>query len=279
MPLSDSETGINGASTGQKLCKRFGQHLLTDKNMIANIVQAINPFSQQTLCEIGPGLGAITLPLLEKRCTLHALEIDRYLSEALSKKCWSATSFTLHQVDALRFDFNAIGSPSRPIRLVGNLPYNISTPLLFHLLSFPKIFVDMHFMLQKEVAERITAAPGESGYSRLSVMVQSYYKTERLFDVMPQMFAPPPKVTSSFMCLIPRDARRSTIIDPLLFSKIVKTAFRQRRKTIKNSLASVASTSQLHRALIDPSQRPQEISILQYIRLANQISACPPTDL
>lgn len=256
-----------------KLRKRFGQHLLINKAIIADIVQAINPAPRQTLCEIGSGLGAITLPLLEKGCALHAVEIDHRLGEALLRKCQNTLGFTLHQADALHFDFNDIGNPGRPVRLVGNLPYSISTPLLFHLLSFSEIITDMHFMLQKEVAERITATPGKSEYSRLSIMVQSYYKAERLFDVMPQMFAPPPKVTSSFMHLIPYDTGKSTIIDPPLFSGIVETAFRQRRKTIKNSLASVVSAGQLRNASIDPSQRPQEISVQQYIRLANQLSA------
>lgn len=256
-----------------KLRKRFGQHLLTDKSMIADIVQAINPAAQQTICEIGPGLGAITLPVLKKAGALHTIEIDRDLSKVLLEKTQGAANFTLHQTDALHFDFNDIGSLDQPVRLIGNLPYSISTPLLFHLLSFAKIITDMHFMLQKEVVERITAAPGESKYSRLSVMLQSHYKTESLFDVTPQMFTPPPKVMSAFMRLLPCSTEKPTIIDPLLFSNIVETAFQQRRKTVKNSLASIASATQLHKASIGLHQRPQEISTQQYIRLANQISA------
>lgn len=263
---------MNLQATG-KLRKRFGQHLLTDKGVIADIARAIDPAPSQIFCEIGPGLGAITLPMLKKAGVLHAIEIDRDLGGTLSKKCKAATNFRLHQTDALHFDFNDIGSPKRPVRLIGNLPYNVSTPLLFHLLSFAEIITDMHFMLQKEVVGRITATPGKPEYGRLSVMVQSYCKVESLFDVPSRMFTPPPKVTSSFMRLLPYGVDKPDIIDPLLFGRIVEIAFQQRRKTIKNSLASVASASQLRKASIDPNQRPQEVSIRQYIELANQIAA------
>lgn len=256
----------------KKLRKRFGQHLLTDKNTISDIVQVINPSPQQNICEIGPGLGAITVPVLMHVGTMQAIEIDRNLSTELLKKCKPVGDLTLYQADVLKFNFNDIASLDQPIRLIGNLPYNISTPLLFYLLQFSNIIEDMHFMLQKEVVERITATPGNSEYSRLSVMVQSYYKVESLFDIAATMFSPPPKVTSSFMRLIPCDVALGKLIDRSLFNRIVEIAFHQRRKTIKNNLASIASESQLQQALIDPSLRPQEISIRQYITLTNQLS-------
>jgi len=256
----------------KKLRKRFGQHLLIDKDTIATIVQTINPSPQQCICEIGPGLGAITLLILKKVSAMHAVEIDRDLSKELLEKCKDIGNLTLHQADVLKFNFNDIASTNQSIRLIGNLPYNISTPLLFHLLQFSHAIIDMHFMLQKEVVDRITATHGSSEYSRLSIMVQSYYKVESLFEIAPHMFSPPPKVTSSFMRLLPGSAVQDKINDRSLFNKIIEVAFQQRRKTIKNSLASIASNNELQQASIDPSQRPQEISIQQYINLANQLS-------
>ncbi len=256
----------------QKLRKRFGQHVLTDKNTIADIVQTIHPVPRQIICEIGPGLGAITLPILKKVGALHAIEIDRDLCSALLEKCKNVGKLTLHQNDALHFDFNDLASAGRPMRLIGNLPYNISTPLLFHLLRFSNVIADMHFTLQKEVVDRIVSTPGQARYSRLSVMVQSYYGVERLFDITSSMFTPPPKVMSSFMRLLPHAIGTMEIINRALFDNIIASAFQQRRKTVRNSLASMVSTNQLRQARIDPNQRPQEISIRQYITLANQLS-------
>ena len=256
----------------KKLRKRFGQHLLTDTDTISDIVQAINPTSQQNLCEIGPGLGAITLPILQQARAMHAIEIDRDLSKELLEKCKKIGKLTLHQCDALKFDFNLIANLDQTIRLIGNLPYNISTPLLFYLLQFSDCIEDMHFMLQKEVVERVTALPGDSDYSRLSIMTQSYYKVENLFDIAPNMFSPPPKVTSSFMRLSPCDIGKTELLNRELFNKIIEFAFQQRRKTIKNNLSSMVSNKQLQQASIDPNQRPQEISIQQYIILTNLLT-------
>lgn len=256
----------------RKLSKRLGQHLLTDKNTISAIVQAIAPAPEQNICEIGPGLGAITLPVLKITGAMHAVEIDRGLSKELLKQCGGVGTLTLHQGDVLEFDFNRVAKTTRPVRLIGNLPYNISTPLLFHLLQFSRMIADMHFMLQKEVVERITAAPGASEYSRLSVTVQSCYRVENLFEIMPDMFLPPPKVTSSFMRLQPDPDNLEKIHDRTLFNKLVATAFQQRRKTIKNSLAKTVTAMELQQVAIDPGQRPQEISIQQYINLANLLS-------
>ena len=253
------------------LRKRFGQHFLTDKTIIHTIVQIINPTVKQNICEIGPGLGAITLPILKKINQMHAVEIDRDLAQELQVKCKDIGTVIIHNADVLKFNFNDIADPNQPMRLIGNLPYNISTSLLFHLLNFSSLIMDMHFMLQKEVVDRIIAKPGHSQYSRLTVMVQSYYDVESLLDISPDMFTPPPKVNSSFLRLMQNDVYEKKIKNRNLFNNIIDTAFNQRRKTIKNSLSSIVSRQQLENAIIDPDLRPQEISIQQYIKLSNQL--------
>ncbi len=255
-----------------KLNKRLGQHLLTDETTIAAITQAIAPAPEQNICEIGPGLGAITLPVLKAAGAMNAIEIDPTLSGELLRQCQGIGKLTLHQGDVLKFDFHRISEADQSIRLIGNLPYNISTPLLFHLLQFSEIISDMHFMLQKEVAERITAAPKTSAYSRLSVIMQSSYKVESLFDIAPHLFSPPPKVTSRFIHMLPDPLTSGKIHDRTLFSRLVKTAFQQRRKTIKNSLAKEVTEKELQQADIDPRHRPQEISVQRYINLANLLT-------
>lgn len=255
-----------------KLRKRFGQHLLTDKTTIALIVQAFNPSKEEKICEIGPGLGAITIPILQKIDSMHAIEIDRDLAHILKQNCKPIGELNLHLTDILKFDLSEIADTKQPIRLIGNLPYNISTPLLFHLLKFRNVISDMHFMLQKEVIDRIAAPIGSSQYSRLSVMLQSYCKVEALFDIAPEMFSPPPKVVSSFIRLTPIDTYQDEIRNSNIFNKVVEMAFNQRRKTIKNSLANLATIDHLQLSNIDPKQRPQEISISQYIALANNLS-------
>ena len=174
-------------------------------------------------------------------------------------------------MDVLSFDFSTISSKTRSIRLIGNLPYNISTPLLFHLLKYKDLINDMHFMLQKEVVDRITASKSDSNYSRLSIMMQTHYNVTNLFNIRPDQFDPPPKVDSSFMRLIPTDMHTKQIKNMSKFSKLVETAFQQRRKTIKNSLAILVNEEQLRSAGIEPSQRSQEISIQQYINLSNEL--------
>lgn len=254
------------------LRKRFGQHLLSNPNTINSIVKVIHPKKNDMLVEIGPGRGAITIPILKNVGTLHAIEIDRDIAKEVTRQCEGIGNLIIHQGDVLNFDFNKLASKSKPIRLFGNLPYNISTPLLFHLLKFSEQIVDMHFMLQKEVVDRITASAGNSNYSRLSIMIQSSYKVESLFDIGSNEFTPPPKVNSSFMRLIPSDEYRVQIKDHNTFDRLVETAFQQRRKTIKNSLSNVATEEQLINANIKTSQRPQEISIPQYIKLSNQLA-------
>lgn len=254
------------------LRKRFGQHLLTDKTSISTIVQIINPLPKDNICEIGPGLGAITLPILKLTNKMHVVEIDRDLAKELKVNCKDVGNLILHNIDILKFNLNDIANPNQPVRLIGNLPYNISTPLLFHLLNFSNIIKDMHFMLQKEVVDRIIAKPGNSQYGRLTVMMQSYYDVESLLDISADMFTPPPKVNSSFMRLAPSNTYNKIIENRTLFNKIIETAFNQRRKTIKNSLSSIASMQQLENASIDPKFRPQDISIQQYINLSNQLA-------
>lgn len=255
-----------------QLRKRFGQHLLTNPNTISNIVKVINPKKHDHLVEIGPGRGAITIPVLKKVGTLHAIELDRDIAKEVTENCKNLGELIIHQGDVLNFDFNTVASIDNRVRLFGNLPYNISTPLLFHLLTFSDVIIDMHFMLQKEVVDRIIAAAGDSNYSRLSIMIQCSYKVESLFDISPNEFTPPPKVNSSFMRLIPTDEYQKQIKDHNIFSKLVETAFQQRRKTIKNSLSKLTSEKQLRNASIQVTQRPQEISIPQYIKLANEVA-------
>ena len=255
-----------------RLRKRFGQHLLTNPNTIANIIKVINPKKSDHLVEIGPGRGAITIPVLKKVGTLHAIELDRDIAKEVKENCKNIGELIIHQSDVLTFDFNTVASVNNQIRLFGNLPYNISTPLLFHLLKFPNLIIDMHFMLQKEVVDRIIAKAGDSNYSRLSIMIQCSYKVESLFDISPNEFTPPPKVNSSFMRLIPTDEYLKQIKDHIIFSKLVETAFQQLRKTIKNSLLNLATEGQLRNASIQATQRPQEISIPQYINLANELA-------
>ena len=187
-------------------------------------------------------------------------------------RCKGIGELTIHQGDVLNFDFNQLASTEKPIRLFGNLPYNISTPLLFHLLNFSNVIIDMHFMLQKEVVDRITAKTDASNYSRLSIMLQCRYKVESLFDISPNDFTPPPKVNSSFMRLLPDNGYFKQIKDHSVFNKLVETAFQQRRKTIKNSLSTLVTEEQLMKANILLTQRPQEISIPQFIELSNQLS-------
>lgn len=222
--------------------------------------------------EIGPGRGAITIPILKAVGTLHAIEIDRDIAKEVTEQCKDIGELIIHQGDVLNFDFNRVADQDEPIRLFGNLPYNISTPLLFHLLQFSDLIRDMHFMLQKEVVDRITATAGDSNYSRLSIMIQCSYNVTSLFDISPNEFTPPPKVNSSFMRLVPNDGHLLQIKDYKLFSKLVETAFQQRRKTIKNSLSKMATEDQLNKANIQISHRPQDISIPQYINLSNELS-------
>ncbi len=249
--------------------KRFGQHFLTDPAVIDAIVRAISPAAEDVLVEIGPGHGAITEPLAKRAGHLHAIELDRDLAAALRERFAANPAITIHEADALTFDFRKLGGP---LRVVGNLPYNISTPLLFHLLRFREHILDMHFMLQKEVVGRITAAPGSKAYGRLGIMLGCYLAAEHLFDVDRRAFSPPPDVTSAVVRLDPLPPGTHVIDDSSLLSSLVTTAFMQRRKTLRNALKNVAAPEDFDAVGIDPGLRPEQIAIADYVALANRLA-------
>ncbi len=229
--------------------KRFGQHFLKDPGVIDAIIHAVGATKSDTVVEIGPGLGAITRSLAARAGTLHAIELDRDLITKLKREYDDAANVTVHEADALRFDYSSLGES---LRIVGNLPYNISTPLLFHLLNYRDCIVDMHFMLQKEVVDRMAANPGSKSYGRLGIMLGCHFQIDALFDVAKEAFDPPPKVTSAVVRLAPLPAGTYVINDEDRLSRLVATAFSQRRKTIRNSLSKVVDEAQLVDACIDP---------------------------
>jgi len=248
--------------------KRFGQHFLKDPGVIDAIIQTVGATKSDTVVEIGPGLGAITRSLAARAGTLHAIELDRDLIAQLRHEYAAAANVTVHEADALRFDYSSLGES---LRIVGNLPYNISTPLLFHLLNYRDCIVDMHFMLQKEVVDRMAASPGSKSYGRLGIMLGCHFQIDALFDVDREAFDPAPKVTSAVVRLAPLPAGTYAINDEERLSRLVATAFSQRRKTIRNSLSKVVVEAQLVDAGIDPGLRPEAISIADYVRLANTL--------
>lgn len=254
--------------TGHRARKRFGQHFLTDPGVIDEIVNAIRPLANDTLVEIGPGQAAITAPLLRRAGHVHAIELDRDLAARLRRQYPDESGLTIHEADALRFDYATLGDG---LRIVGNLPYNISTPLLFHLLDFREQIDDMHFMLQKEVVARMAAAPGSKAYGRLGIMLGCYFAIDALFEVDRTAFDPPPDVTSAIVRLTPLPADTYEIRNPPAMSKLVAAAFSQRRKTIRNSLRKIADVALLESVGIDPQLRPEAISIAEYVRLANAL--------
>ena len=273
--------------------KRFGQHFLTDAGVIDAIVGAIHPQAGDLMAEIGPGLGALTAPLLRHLKRLHAIEIDRDVIARL-QKTFPAEKLLIHAGDALAFDFSRVveeesydtvggsGSPAigaaapavAPVlRVVGNLPYNISTPLLFHLADFSHLIIDCHFMLQKEVVQRMVATPGNKAFGRLSVMLQYRFAMESVLDVPPDAFDPPPKVESAVVRMIPKPAAERAARDEHLLGEIVTQAFGQRRKTLRNTLKGRVSDGQFAQAAIDPGARAEEIDVERYVALANLLAA------
>lgn len=248
--------------------KRFGQNFLVDSGIIAAIISAIDPKRDETVVEIGPGLGAITEPLMARVDHLHVVEIDRDLIARL-KKQHAPERMTIHEGDALAFDFASAGSN---LRLVGNLPYNISTPLLFHLAEYVDIVHDMHFMLQKEVVERMVAEPGQSDFSRISVMLQYRFYIEWLIDVPPECFDPPPKVQSAVVRLIPKPVSELAARSQEKLSQVVLTAFSQRRKMLRNTMKSLLNEAAFAELGIDPTRRPEDVPVEDYVRIANFLS-------
>lgn len=248
--------------------KRFGQNFLVDSGIISAIVSAINPQRGDTVVEIGPGLGAITEPLLARVDHLHVVEIDRDLIARL-KKQHSPERMTIHEGDALAFDFARIGSS---LHLVGNLPYNISTPLLFHLADYAENVYDMHFMLQKEVVERMVAEPGDADFGRLSVMLQYRFYMEWLIDVPPESFDPAPKVDSAVVRLIPKPPAELNAKNLDKLSQVVLAAFSQRRKMLRNTLKGMLDDAGFADLGIDPTRRAEDIPVEGYVRIANYLS-------
>ena len=248
--------------------KRFGQHFLSDPGVVDAIVRAISPGDDDIIVEIGPGQGAITDPLARSAGHLHLVELDRDLVAQLRSKYEARDNVTVHEGDALKFDFGALGDR---LRIVGNLPYNISTPLLFHLLRYRDRVIDMHFMLQKEVVERMAAQPGSKAYGRLGIMLGCHLRVESLFDVPPAAFDPPPDVNSAVVRLDPLPPGTYVIEDEAGLSSLVATAFMQRRKTLRNALRSEATTDDLEAVGIDPGLRPEQVSIDQYVALSNYL--------
>ena len=254
-----------------KARKRFGQNFLHDPAIIQRIVQVINPQPGERLVEIGPGKGAITFPLLTACKHLEVIELDRDLVRPLAEKATAFGELVIHQQDALRFDFAALAEGGR-VRTVGNLPYNISTPLLFHLIAQSDSIQDMHFMLQKEVVDRMAAVPGNRDYGRLSVMIQYRCKVEPLFGVGPGAFQPAPRVDSAFVRLTPWPQPPVAVQDAACFATLVRQAFSQRRKTLRNTLKGLLSEQAIRATGADPSARPESISLEQYAALANQLA-------
>ena len=248
--------------------KRFGQHFLHDPYVLSRIVEAIAPQPGDVLVEIGPGEGALTRPLLGRLPHLTAIEIDRDLAAALAAE-FSPDKLTVIVADALEFDFNVLG---RNLRVVGNLPYNVSTPLLFHLADFAERVRDMHFMLQLEVVDRMAARHSTPAYGRLSVMLQRRFRVQRLFRVPPGAFRPPPKVESAVVRLTPKPAAEIVPLDEKLFATVVTRAFGARRKTLRNALASLIDAPELQALGIDPGLRPENVSPEDYIRIAIEIA-------
>ncbi|HSD73620.1 MAG TPA: 16S rRNA (adenine(1518)-N(6)/adenine(1519)-N(6))-dimethyltransferase RsmA [Steroidobacteraceae bacterium] len=246
--------------------KRFGQHFLHDPQVIARIVAAIEPRRGERIVEIGPGRGALTAPLLERLGTLTAIEIDRDLARALSERFGPALEIVNR--DVLEIDLAALRGAGPALRLVGNLPYNISTPLLFHLLEQRAAIHDMHFMLQKEVVDRMVAAPGSRTYGRLTVMLAPWVRIERLLNVGPGAFTPPPKVSSAVVHLTPLAAPAFDIGSATSFERVVRAAFSQRRKTLRNALKGTVEVGLLERLGIDPGARPEQLAPAQFGALA-----------
>ncbi len=246
--------------------KRFGQNFLIDQGVIAAIIAAIGPARGDRVVEIGPGLGALTRPLLDAVAELHAIEIDRDLAAALKKEF--APRLTVHVADVLKFDFTALGNG---LRVVGNLPYNISTPLLFHLAHFRAQLRDIHVMLQKEVVARMVATPSDSNFGRLSVMLQYRFTLEKLLVVPTAAFHPAPQVESAVVRLTPRSPARCPARDEALLARIVTAAFSQRRKTLRNSLGSFLSEQDFAALAIAPTARAQDLAVGQYVAIANRV--------
>ncbi|WP_374265803.1 16S rRNA (adenine(1518)-N(6)/adenine(1519)-N(6))-dimethyltransferase RsmA [Zoogloea sp.] len=250
--------------------KRFGQNFLSDPNIIRKIIDAIRPQPGERMVEIGPGLGAMTEPLMARLGHLNVVEIDRDLIARL-KAAHAPDVLTVHEGDALKFDFASIVPDGAPLRVVGNLPYNISTPILFHLADYADKVKDMTFMLQKEVVMRMVAEPGTEEYGRLSVMLQYRFNMGRLFDVPPGAFRPAPKVMSSIVRMVPRPLAECTATDYGVLGRVVTAAFGQRRKTLRNTLRDFLNEDDFAALEIDPGLRGERLGVADFVRIANYV--------
>lgn len=253
--------------------KRFGQNFLTDQSVITSLVAAISPEPNDLMVEIGPGLGALTKPLLQKLKLLHVVEVDRdiiaWMKTEYSKPAYAKNAINIHNADALKFDFTSLGEN---LRVTGNLPYNISTPILFHLLDNVSHICDMHFMLQKEVVERMVAAPSTPAYGRLSVMLQYHLQMDYLITVPPEAFEPAPKVESAFVRCIPHASLPFTAKNEAIFAKVVLAAFGQRRKTLRNTLKGLVEDDGFTALNISSQLRAENLSVADFVTIANYLS-------
>ena len=253
--------------------KRFGQNFLTDQGVINSLVEAIAPQTADLMVEIGPGLGALTKPLLQKLKQLHVVEVDRdiiaWMQAEYAKPAYAQSNIRIHNADALKFDFSSLG---QGLRVTGNLPYNISTPILFHLLANVSHITDMHFMLQKEVVERMVAPASTSAYGRLSVMLQYHLQMDYLITVPPGAFEPAPKVESAFVRCVPHATLPFIAKDEALFAKVVLAAFSQRRKTLRNTLKGLLADEGFNALNIDSQQRAENLSVADFVAIANYLS-------
>ena len=256
--------------SGHKARKRFGQNFLCDDNIIARIVDVINPQADDNMIEIGPGQAALTKLLLKQLKQLDVIEIDRDLVKKLEPLREQYPGFVIHSANALKFDFRSLQkSPDKKLRVIGNLPYNISTPLLFHLLDQSDVIHDMHFMLQKEVVERMSAEPGGGDFGRLSIMVQYRCQVDNLFIVPPTAFQPEPKVDSAIVRLMPYVDLPHRANDEKRLADLVHHAFTQRRKTLRKSLKPYIAAEKMEAVGIDPMRRPETLSVAEFVALAN----------
>ncbi|MBO6809551.1 MULTISPECIES: 16S rRNA (adenine(1518)-N(6)/adenine(1519)-N(6))-dimethyltransferase RsmA [Marinobacter] len=253
---------------GHQARKRFGQNFLHDPGTIERIIRAINPKPDDAIVEIGPGLGALTEEILAVNPRLQVVELDRDLIPVLRTKFFNYPEFRIHEADALKFDFSQL-MVDRPLRIIGNLPYNISTPLIFHLLSQAGVVQDMHFMLQKEVVQRMAAVPGDNNYGRLGIMTQYFCRVQPLFEVGPGAFHPAPKVDSAIVRLVPHKTLPHPAKDLATLQAVVRTAFNARRKTLRKALGGMVSVEQLQSLGINDGLRPENLGLADYVAIAD----------
>jgi 16S rRNA (adenine1518-N6/adenine1519-N6)-dimethyltransferase len=261
---------------GHQAKKRFGQNFLHNDAVISDIIDAINPEPGENLVEIGPGLGALTEPVIERAKKLSVVELDRDLAKRLRHHPFLAPHLTIYETDALSFDFAQLATDEKPLRIFGNLPYNISTPLIFHLLTFKDKVQDMHFMLQKEVVQRMAAEPHCKAYGRLSIMTQYQCQVIPVMEIGPEAFKPAPKVDSAIVRLIPHTDIKNPVKEITALNTVCLAAFNQRRKTIRNGFKNLISVAQLESLNIDANLRPENLTLDDYIMLANFIVDNPP---